>query len=273
MPRAIWSGSLSFGLVNVPVRLFGATAAKDVHFHQLDEKSGDRIRYRKVSERSSREVPSERIVKGYEVRKGRYVTLTDEDFEAVEPERSHTIDVEDFVALADIDPIHYLRSYWLVPDKSKGATKAYALLRDAMEDSERVAIGRFVLRTKPHLVAIRPAQRGLLLHTMLFPDEVVAAKDVEGLPARAKTSPREVKAARQLIDSLTTTWDPSRYQDTYRESLLDLIRRKSKGEEIVVAEPAEKKAEVVDLMAALEESVRQAGKRRRPAKGRSRKSA
>ena len=268
MPRAIWSGSVSFGLVNVPVRLFNATSDKDVHFHQLDEKSGSRIRYRKVSEKTGREVPEERIVSAYELDDGNYVTLTDEEMDAAEPERTHTIDIEDFVALEEIDPIQVDRTYWLVPEDQQGAKKAYALLREALERSERVGIGRFVLRTKEHLVAIRSLQNALVVHTMRFGDEVVKASSLDGLPVRSKVGDRELSAAEKLIDSLATTFDPKRYRDTHRDRLLKVIERKAEGEEIVVEEAPQKEAEVVDLMAALEESVKNASKSR----SRSRKS-
>ncbi|HEY2813128.1 MAG TPA: Ku protein [Acidimicrobiales bacterium] len=276
MPRAIWSGSISFGLVNVPIRLYAAVRRKDVHFHQLDEKTGARIRNRRVSDTSGREVPNERIVKGYEVDKGSYVPVTDDELEAVEPERTHSIDVEDFVALEDVDPLQYVNTYWAVPD-GKGVSKAYALLREAMEQTERVAIARFVLRTKEHLVMLRPVDNALALHTMLYPDEIVAASGIDGLPVRAKVDPRELKMATRLIDSLTVEWDPKRYKDTYREKLLDVIKRKAEGEEIVT-EPAEaKSADVVDLMAALEASIdasrSRAGKRTTKSRSRTRKSA
>jgi DNA end-binding protein Ku len=255
MPRATWSGSISFGLVNVPVRLFTASVDKDVHFHQIDEKTGSRIRYRKVSERSGRDVPDDRIVSGYEVDDGRYVTLTDDELGAAEPERTHTIDIEDFVPLDEIDPIQLDRSYWVAPEDQQGAKKAYALLRDALERSDKVAIGRFVLRTKEHLVAMRPLQNALVLHTMRFGDEVVKASSIDGLPVRAKVADRELAAAEKLVDSLTTTFDPKRYRDTHRDRLLDVIGRKAEGETIEVEEEAAPKAEVVDLMAALEESL------------------
>jgi DNA end-binding protein Ku len=268
MPRAIWSGSISLGLVNVPVKLHSAVHRKDVHFHQLQEKTGARIRYKKVSESSGREVEIDNIVKGYEVSKGNYVPVTDEDFEAVEPERSHTIEVEDFVALEEVDPLQFVNTYWVAPQDTKGASKAYALLRDAMDKKERVAVGRFVMRTKEHLVLVRPVDKALALHTMLFPDEIVAASDIDGLPVRAKPDSREVKMAEQLIDSLTVEWDPKKYRDTYREKLLGIIKRKAKGEEIVT-EPREERAEVVDLMAALEASIeasKSARKKRRAKK-------
>jgi DNA end-binding protein Ku len=265
MARAIWSGSISLGLVNVPVKLHSAVKHKDVHFHQLKEGTGDRIRYKKVSEKSGREVETEDIVKGYEVSKGNYVPVTLEDFEAAEPERTHTIEVEDFVALDEVDPMHFVNTYWIAPQDTKGASKAYALLRDAMDKKGSVAIARFVLRTKEHLVLVRPVNGALALHTMLFPDEIVPASEVDGLPVRVKPDPREVKMAEQLIDSLTVKWNPKKYRDTYRDKLLDVIKRKAKGEEIVT-EPREKKADVVDLMAALEASIQATKSRKRTKK-------
>jgi DNA end-binding protein Ku len=265
MARAIWTGSISLGLVNVPVKLHSAVKHKDVHFHQLREGTGDRIRYKKVSEKSGREVDTADIVKGYEVSKGNYVTVTDNEFEAAEPERTHTIEVEDFVAIDEVDPIHFVNTYWIAPQDGRGASKAYALLRDAMDNKGRVAIARFVLRTKEHLVLIRPVNGALALHTMLFPDEIIAANDVDGLPVRVKPEAREVKMAEQLIDSLTVKWNPKKYRDTYREKLLGVIKRKAKGEEIVT-EPREKRADVIDLMAALEASVKASKSRRRTKK-------
>jgi DNA end-binding protein Ku len=255
MARAIWSGSISFGLVNVPVKLHAAVKRKDVHFHQLDEKSGARIRNRRVSESSGREIPNERIVKGYELDKGTYVPVTDEELEAVEPERTHTIDVEDFVSLTEVDPLQFVNTYWVAPQGDKGASKSYALLRDAMDRTGRVAIARFVMRTKEHLVMLRPVDSALALHTMLYPDEIVPASEVDGLPVRAKADDRELKMASQLIESLSVEWNPKRYKDTYREKLLDVIKRKAKGEEIVIEPEHKEAAEVVDLMAALEASI------------------
>ncbi len=262
MARAIWSGSISLGLVNVPVKLYSAVKKKDLHFHQLQESTGARVRYKKVSESTGRELDDDHIVKAYELSKGNYVEVTDAEFEAAEPERTHTIDVEDFVALDEIDPLQFTNTYWVAPQNSKGAAKAYALLRDAMEKKERVAVGQFVLRTKQHLALIRPVKHALALHTMLYHDEVVDVSDTEGLPVRVKASPKEVRMAEQLIESLTVKWDPKHYRDTYRDDLLAVIKRKAEGEEIVT-EPREKKAEVVDLMAALEASIEATKSRRR----------
>jgi DNA end-binding protein Ku len=161
-----------------------------------------------------------------------------------------------------VDPLHFTNTYWVAPQDSKGASKAYALLREAMDKKQRVAVGRFVLRTKEHLVLVRPVDNAMTLHTMLYPDEIVTTSDVDGLPVRVKPEPRELKAAEQLVDALTVAWDPKKYGDTYRDKLLNIIKRKAKGEDIVT-EPREERAEVVDLMAALEASIEATSSRRR----------
>ncbi len=267
MARAIWSGTISFGLVNVPVRLQGTTVDKSIHFHQVDEKTGSRIRHKRVSEKTGREVDYDRIANGYERSKGKMVIVSDEELAAADPERSHTIDIEAFVPLEQIDPLQYDSGYWVVPDDNEGAKKAYALLRDAMEESEQVAIGRFVMRTKEHLVALRPLQNALVLQTMRFGDELVKASKVDGLPVRTKAGAKELKAAEQLIDSLATEWDPSGFRDRHRARVQKIIDKKAKGEEITIEAPPER-AEVIDLMKALEESVaaaRKGGKRKKSA--------
>lgn len=255
MARAIWSGVVGFGLVSIPIRLFAATEDKTVHFHELDAKSGKRIHHRRVAGKSGREVPADEIVKAYEANKGQYVTVTAEELDSVQPGRSRTIEVEDFVDLHEIDPVHFQRTYYLVPDEA--GRQAYGLLRAAMERTERVAIARFVLQAKEHLVAIRARDRALVLETMYFPDEVRDPSEFD-MPKRSKPPTRELHTAEQLIDSLSRSWDPSRYHDTYREEVLKLIERKAKGEEIVVEEAAEEPAPVTDLMAALEASIDQA---------------
>jgi DNA end-binding protein Ku len=259
MPRAIWTGSISFGLVNVPVKVYSAQKQQDVHFHQLEESTGARVRNKRVSEKTGREVPYEKIVKGYEFGKGKYVTVTQDELEDFKPEATKTIDIDDFVELDDIDPIYYDRTYYLAPaGSSQGAAKAYALLLKAMSDKGKVGIGTVVLRTKQYLAAIRPIEgKALAMSTMLFHDEVVPVSQVAGLPDRMPAvNERERKMATQLIDSLSTDWKPEKYKDTYRTELLDLIERKAEGKEIVVEEAAEEKdAKVVDLMAALEASL------------------
>ena len=253
VPRPIWSGAISFGLVNVPVKLFSAVSPKDVHFHQLDRRTNSRIRQKRVSSTTGEEVPYEEIVKGYELRPDTYVTITPEELDALDPKATKTIDIEDFVDLDQIDPIYFERPYYLVPDK--GGAKAYALLRAAMQETNKVGIARLVLRTKQYLAAIRPKDDVLVIETMLYPDEVNPADELDLPGDEVEVTDREEKMARQLIDSLTTDFDPSKYRDDYRERVLDLIEQKASGQEIVVEEPTEEPTKVVDLMAALEASL------------------
>jgi DNA end-binding protein Ku len=255
MPRSIWSGAISFGLVNVPVKLYSAVSRKTVRFNQLNSKTGNRIQQKRVDPETGDEVAYEDIVKGFELTRDRYVVLSPEELDALDPERTRTIDIEDFVDLGEIDPIYYDHPYWLVPDK--GAAKAYGLLLEAMRDEDKVAIARVVLRSKEQLVAIRPAGRGLMMETMLFADEVVPPDEIEDLPdeSQLKVSDRELKMARQLIESLSSHFEPEKYSDEYREKVMDLIERKAQGEEIAVQPEAPKPARVPDLMAALEASL------------------
>ena len=254
MARAIWSGSISFGLVNVPVKLYTAVEQKDISFHQFEKDSGERIRNKRVAEKDGHEVDYDDIVKGYEVSKGNFVIVTPDELEAAAPEQTKTIDIEDFVDLHEIDPIYFEKTYYLAPDKGAGAGKAYALLRKAMEESEKVAIGRFVMRTKQYLAAVRASGKVLMLETMYFPDEIRKADSVGELPAD-RVDKRELEMAERLIDSLTTAWKPEKYKDTYREEVLEIIEAKAKGKEIVVDDEAPAQAKVVDLMAALEASL------------------
>jgi DNA end-binding protein Ku len=256
MARSMWSGAISFGLVNVPVKLYSAVSRKTVRFHQLNGKTGHRISQKRVDSVTNDEVAYEEIVKGYELTKEHFVVITPEELEALDPEKSRTIDIEDFVDLADIDPVYYDHPYYLVPDK--GAAKAYGLLLHAMEESEKVAVARVVLRSKEQLVAIRPAPGGvLMMETMIFADEVVAPDQIDDLPAAKdlKVSDREVKMAQQLIDSLSSEFEPEKYRDEYREKVLELVERKASGEEIAVQPEAPAPKKVPDLMAALEASL------------------
>ena len=255
MARSIWSGAISFGLVNVPVKLFSAVSRKTVRFNQLNLETGNRIQQKRVDPETGEEVPYEQIVKGFELTKDRYVVITPDELDALDPERTRTIDIEDFVELEDIDPVYYDHPYYLVPDK--GAAKAYGLLLNAMEASGKVAIARVVIRSKEALVAIRPAGDLLMMETMIFHDEVVPHDELDDLPAAKdlKASERELKMAQQLIDSLSSEFDPSRYRDEYRDKVLDLIERKAAGEEIAVQPEAPAPAKVPDLMAALEASL------------------
>jgi DNA end-binding protein Ku len=260
MPRAIWSGAISFGLVNIPVKLYSAVSKKTVRFHQIDAESGVRVRQKRVGP-DGEEIPYEQIVKGYEIGPDRYVTIAPEELEALEPQKTRTIDIEDFVDLEQIDPIYYDHPYYLAPDT--GAAKAYRLLVDAMEDSGKVAVARVVLRSKEHLVAIRPRDGALAMETMLFADEVIPAEALEELAAGdgdVETSDRELAMANQLIESLASDFEPEKYRDEYRERVLDLIERKAQGETIVIEEPSAEPQEVPDLMAALEASIATAKK-------------
>src|SRR3954452_150268 len=254
MARAIWSGAISFGLVNIPVKLFSAVSKKTVRFHQIDADSGGRVRQKRVGP-DGEEIPYEQIVKGYEIGPDRYVTISPEELEALEPQKTRTIDIEDFVDQEEIDPIFYDHPYYLAPDT--GAAKAYQLLVDAMEDAGKVAIARVVIRSKENLVAIRPRDGVLAMETMLFADEVVPTDTLEELggDAEVKTTERELTMARQLIDSLSSDFEPEKYHDEYRERVLDLIERKAQGETIVIEEPSEEPEQVPDLMAALEPSI------------------
>ena len=262
MPRAIWTGSISFGLVNVPVKLYSAVHQEDLAFHQLEESTGARVKYKRVSEKTGKEVPWEKIVKGYELGKGKYVTITPDELEKYQPRTTKTIEIEDFVALEDIDPIYYESTYYVAPaGEGEGGTKAYKLLLAAMEKEQKVGIARFVMRTKQYLAAVRPFENTLAISTMLFEDEVVPKSEIPELkkPA-AKITDKELRMATQIVESLTTEWKPSRYKDTYRESVLELIQKKAKGKEIVVDENEEAPQKVVDLMAALEASLQAAKK-------------
>jgi DNA end-binding protein Ku len=260
MPRAIWSGAISFGLVNVPVKLYSAVSRKSVRFHQLDERNGVRIQQKRVNPQTGEEVPYEQIVKGYEISPEQYVVITPDELEALDPEKTRTIDIEGFVDLDDIDPIYFDHPYYLVPDK--GAEKAYNLLREAMDKAGKVAIARVVIRSKESLVAVRPVGPVLQMSTMLFHDEVVPPESIGELPEAkskdSKANKRELEMAEQLIASLSDDFEPEKYRDEYRERVLDLIERKAEGEEIAIQPPAEAPTKVPDLMAALEESIKAA---------------
>jgi DNA end-binding protein Ku len=256
MARSMWSGAISFGLVNVPVKLFSAVSRKTVRFHQLNGETGNRIQQKRVDPETGEEVGYEQIVKGYELTRDRYVVINPDELDALDPEKTRTIDIEDFVDLDDIDPVYYDHPYYLVPDT--GATKAYGLLLNAMKESGKVAIARVVLRSKEQLVAIRPAPSDvLMMETMIFADEVVPPEELDGLPEakELKASDRELKMAQQLIDSLSSEFDPAKYHDEYREKVLELIERKASGEEIAVQPEAPQPTKVPDLMAALEASL------------------
>jgi DNA end-binding protein Ku len=264
MPRAMWSGAISFGLVNIPIKLFTAVSRKNVSFNQIDTRTGSRIQYRKVSAADGDDVPNEAIAKGYQLSSGEYVLVGDDELAALDPEATRTIDIEQFVDLAEIDPLFYDAAYYVAPDK--GASKPYALLSRAMEEQGKVAIARLVMRTKQYLAALRPKDGMLVMSTMVYADEVNDPAQLDGVEDvhDVDVSERELRMAEQLVESLTEPFEPERYEDTYRNQVLELINRKAAGEEEVVAPPtpaAEEK--VVDLMAALEASVRDAKEARK----------
>jgi DNA end-binding protein Ku len=273
MARAIWTGAISFGLVNVPVKLYAATSPKSVRFHQLSSKTGGRIRQKRVDSTTGDEVPYEDIVKGYEITPDRYVVITPEELDTLDAKATKTIDVEDFVDLADIDPIYFDHAYYVAP--APGGAKAYRLLLDAMRESGKVALARIVLRSKQQLCALRPAGDVLTLSTMLFGDEVLAPDRLDELDSvsEAEASERELTMARQLIDSLSSDFEPSKYRDEYRDRVLALIERKAGGEEITVQPAAEEAAPAPDLMAALEASLAAVKDDKRPPAPKPRKRA
>jgi DNA end-binding protein Ku len=255
MARAIWSGAISFGLVNVPVKLYSATSPKSVRFHQISSKTGARIRQKRVDPTTDEEVPYDEIVKGYEITPDHYVLIDPDELDALDPKATKTIDIEDFVDLDEIDPIYYDHSYYLAP--TTGGAKAYRLLLDAMRESGKVGIGRVVIRSKQQLCALRPTGDVLTLSTLLFGDEVLSPDRLDDLDAvsDAPASDRELSMAQQLIESLSREFDPAKYHDDYRERVLDLIERKAAGEEIAVQPEAEEPVAAPDLMAALEASL------------------
>jgi DNA end-binding protein Ku len=264
MARPIWTGAISFGLVNVPVKLFSAVSQKEVRFHMLHDKDGARIKQKRVCSADGEEVAYEHVVKGYEVGPEKYVMVTPEELQKFDPKATSSIDIEDFVKLEEIDPIFYESSYHLVPNK--GAGKPYALLFEAMKKTGKVGIARMVMRTKQYLCCVRPVEEGLMVSTMLYADEVVPQSDLEGLPSEtAAPKEKELEMAQQLIESLTTRFQPAKYKDEYREKVLALLDKKAEGEEIV-SSPEEKPqaGKVVNLMEALKKSLAAAEKGEKP---------
>lgn len=255
MARAIWTGTISFGLVNVPVKMYTATRSKDIRFNQLHVRDGSRIQVRRFCAAEGIEVPPEEIVRGYEIRPGEYVTVTEDELAALAPELTEGIEIQEFIELREIDPVYFEHSYYLVPDK--GGQKAYALLRQAMEQAKRVALGRVVMRGREYLTAIRAAGPVLVMSTLYYADEVVSVAELEGLPGETvQATEREVAMAQQLIEALAAPFEPEKYRDEYREAVLQLIEEKAAGKTVVPMAP--KRAEAappVDLVKALEESI------------------
>jgi DNA end-binding protein Ku len=257
MPRPIWSGAISFGLVSIPVKLYNAVNRKSVSFNQLDSRDNQRIRYRKVNADTGDEVPDDLIVKGYEVTKGRYVVVDPDELEQFMPTVTRSIDLDEFVDLTEIDPLFYDSPYYLAPDK---VTKPYALLARAMEEAGKVGVGRFVMRNKEYVAAVRPVDGRLVLSTMVHADEVVdpiTIDELEGI-GEVEISAKELKMAEQLVASLAGPFELGKYPDNYRLQVLDLLEKRAAGEEIEVPERPATAPQVVDLMAALEASVKAA---------------
>jgi DNA end-binding protein Ku len=256
MPRAMWKGAISFGLVTIPVSVYPATEEKTLRFNQLHDEDGGRIRMKRTCSVDGEEVGYEHIVKGYEYEKDRYVILTDDDFEAVPVESSRAIDIQQFVDLEEIDPMMYKKSYYLVPEET--GAKAYALLREALNRSGKVGVAKVSFRDKEHLAALRFRDDAFVLETMYWPDEIREA-DFGGVDVSAKIRPNELEMAQSLIDNLTADWDPAEFKDEYRQAMLRIVEAKINGEEIEIVE-AEPTAKVVDLMEALKASVAAAKK-------------
>jgi DNA end-binding protein Ku len=259
MPRSIWNGTVTFGLVNVPIKLYTATESKTVHFHELHAKDEARIEHKRICPKEDKEIPYEEVVKGYEVAPDEYVVLSKEEVAAADPPRGKVIEIESFVPAGQIDPVFYDRTYYVGARGDKGQD-AYRLLYEALRRSEKVGIGRFTFHNSEQLVALRALDGLLGLHKMRFHDELVSGSDLDIPEPQRKPAAREVEMAGSLVSSLESDFDPSRYEDTYRQAVLDLIERKARGEDVQPPQEDEPEQDGDDLMAALEASVK-AGRR------------
>ncbi len=263
MPSTVWSGSISFGLVSVPIKMNTATVNRDVSFNQIEAGTASRVRMRRVSEATGEEVANDQIVKGYEISKGQYVIIEPAELTAIKPTSTETIEIEEFVDLDAIDPIYFDHPYYLVPDK-QGA-KAYRLLVAAMDGLRKAALGRVVIRNKESLVAIRVVEGVLVVQMMRYADEVIPVSELSGIPGdEIAVSDKELAMARQLVDALSAEFEPEKYHNEYREQVLALIDQKAAGMEIVAPPQSAPAAKVLDLMAALEASIAGAGARPGP---------
>ncbi|GBG57461.1 non-homologous end joining protein Ku [Sporomusaceae bacterium FL31] len=270
MPRPIWNGSISFGLVNVPIKMYNTIKRKGISFNQLRKSDGCRIRLKKTCANDGAEVPNEQIVKGYEVSPDSYVVISQEDLDALNPKASKTIEIEDFVLSNQINPIYYEQSYYLVPDK--GAAKAYTLLLAAMKEANRIAIAKLVIRNKQHLTAIRPDERVLTLSIMHFADEIISQNDIDDIPAPdVQPEKREMAIAMQLIESLSSDFDPNKYHNEYYDKVIEMIEKKAEGQQVVSQPAAPQNTKVIDLMAALEASLAEIQKEKPSPKSRRKK--
>src|SRR5437762_5438700 len=257
--RAIWKGNISFGLVNIPIALYPATRREELKFRLLRKSDLSPVNYKRVAEKDGKEVPWDQIVKGYEYEKGKYVVLKEEDFERVDLEATQTVDIQDFVDVDDIDPMFFYKPYYLEPQK--GGDKAYALLRDALQDSKKVGIAKVVIKTRQHLAGVKPEDSALVLELMHFADELADTEKLH-VPKKVEVGKREMSMAKSLIDSMSAKWDPSKYRDDYREALMEVIEEKVEagGKEIEEKpKKAPKPTKVIDLVSVLQKSLEQSG--------------
>jgi DNA end-binding protein Ku len=269
MPRAIWKGSISFGLVNIPIALYPATRREELSFRLLRKSDLSPVNYKRVAEKDGKEVPWDQIVKGYEYEKGKYVVLKEEDFQRVDLEATQTVDIQDFVDQEEIDPIFFYKPYYLEPQK--GGDKAYALLRDALKDSGRVGVAKVVIKTRQYLAGVKPEDGALVLELMHFADELADPEKLH-IPKKTEVGKREMNMAKSLIDSMSSKWNPEKYKDDYREALMEVIEEKVEagGKEIEEKpKKAPKPTKVIDLVSVLQKSLEQTGaKKKAPAKSR-----
>jgi DNA end-binding protein Ku len=259
MARAIWKGSISFGLVNIPIALYPATKREELKFRLLRKSDLSPVSYKRVAEKDGKEVPWDQIVKGYEYEKGKYVVLKDEDFERVDVEATQTVDIQDFVELDEIDPIFFYKPYYLEPQK--GGDKAYVLLRDALKDSNKVGIAKVVIKTREYLAGVKPEDGALVLELMHFADELADTSKLH-IPKKVEVGKREMTMAKSLIDSMSAKWNPEKYKDDYREALMEVIEEKVEagGKEIEEKpKKAPKPTKVIDLVSVLQKSLEQTG--------------
>src|SRR6266481_2001598 len=265
--RAIWKGSISFGLVNIPIALYPATRKEDLRFRLLREKDLSPVNYKRVAEKDGKEVPWDQIVKGYEYEKGKYVVLKDEDFQRVDLEATQTVDIKDFVDQEEIDPMFFYKPHYLEPQK--GGDKAYALLRDSLKDTNKVGIAKVVIKTRQYLAGVKPEDGALVLELMHFADELADPKKLH-VPKKLEVGKREMNMAKSLIGSMTSKWQPEKYKDDYREALMDVIEEKVEAGGKEIAEKpkkAPKPTKVIDLVSVLQRSLEQSGAAKKKSSG------